>query len=816
MGESTQHKLSRIRPPRVQITYDVELGGAIQKKEIPFVVGIMSELSGKNQNLLEPLKQRKFIEIDRDNFENVLIAQQPALDLSVLNWISTGELRLLKLFYETFESGTGMKERNAKSFIFNNADKILEKVSALLKDYTDDKSPQIDELLNEIRYKADVSGELDEAGGNFLRMFNKILKCFKFYIARPKVVLSDKFKAVLGKLILIPSLIYSGDYISSDIKTDLDALEVSIKRDAKKLNGYFRFTTITCFSPNRILHQVPELEKLFVSKQYISEILNKLNGNEGLLNVVTEQLNLLEADRAGGEYKDEKITEVINNILGAFGEKKELASSPSAQAAEGAEKAADNSAAVESPATLHLHNILNELFDNYKNYMVMSEYSKNKIEPNHVIRILIEYIGEVNELLNNQVNEFIHDPAMQKLEASWLALYYLVKKTETGPRLKLRLLNISKDELQKDLEKAVEFDQSQLFKKIYEEEYGTFGGNPYGVLLGDYEFGKSSKEISLLTLISNVASAAHSPFIASASPDLFDMASFKDLPEHRDLSGIFESLEMIKWNSFRESEDSRYVVLTLPRMLMRLPYGPDTLPVEGFDFKEDVDGKDHNRYLWANSSYALVQRITDAFAKYSWCAAIRGVEGGGLVEDLPAHVFNTDDGDKALKCPTEIAITDRREKELSDLGFISLVHCKGKDYAAFFGGQTAQKPKKYDTTKANANARLSTVLPYILAASRFAHYLKVIVRDKVGSFMSADNVQVYLNRWIGDYVLGKDDAGQEIKAQYPLREARVDVKDTPGKPGCYTAVVFLRPHFQLEELTTSIRLVAELPPPAAA
>jgi type VI secretion system protein ImpC len=392
----------------------------------------------------------------------------------------------------------------------------------------------------------------------------------------------------------------------------------------------------------------------------------------------------------------------------------------------------------------------------------------------------------------------------------------LVKGTETGERLKLRLLNISKDELQKDLEKAVEFDQSQLFKKVYEEEYGTFGGNPYGTLLGDYEFGKSSKEISLLTLIASVASAAHSPFIAAASPDLFDMKSFTDLPEHRDLSGIFESMEMIKWNSFRQSEDSRYIVLTLPRMLMRLPYGPETLPVEGFDFTEDVDGSDPGKYLWANSAYALCLRITTAFAKYSWCAAIRGVEGGGLVEDLPAHIFNTDSGDKALKCPTEIAITDRREKELSDLGFISLVHCKGKDYAAFFGGHTAQKPMKYDTSKANANARLSTVLPYILAASRFAHYLKVIVRDKVGSFMSADNVQVYLNRWIGDYVLGKDDAGQEIKAQYPLREARVDVKDTPGKPGCYTAVVFLRPHFQLEELTTSIRIVAELPPPAAA
>jgi len=486
------------------------------------------------------------------------------------------------------------------------------------------------------------------------------------------------------------------------------------------------------------------------------------------------------------------------------------------KAAEG-EKAADGAKPVQTGAVAnpYMANILKEMFESYTKFMIIAEFTKGVIEPNHIIRLLIEYIGELNELLNNQVNEFLHDSKIQKLEASWRALNYLVKGTETGVRLKLRLLNISRDELQKDLEKAVEFDQSQLFKKVYEEEYGTFGGNPYGAIIGDYEFGKSSKEISLLTLIASVASAAHCPFIAAASPDLFDMKSFTDLPEHRDLSGIFESMEMIKWNSFRQSEDSRYIVLTLPHMLMRLPYGPNTLPVEGFDFTEDVDGRDPSKYLWANSAYALGLRITTAFAKYSWCAAIRGVEGGGLVEDLPAHVFNTDSGDKALKCPTEIAITDRREKELSDLGFISLVHCKGKDYAAFFGGQTAQKPMKYDTAKANANARLSTVLPYILAASRFAHYLKVIVRDKVGSFMSADNVQVYLNRWIGDYVLGKDDAGQEIKAQYPLREARVDVKDTPGKPGCYTAVVFLRPHFQLEELTTSIRLVAELPPPAA-
>jgi type VI secretion system protein ImpC len=424
-------------------------------------------------------------------------------------------------------------------------------------------------------------------------------------------------------------------------------------------------------------------------------------------------------------------------------------------------------------------------------------------------------IAQIDQLLSDQLNEVMHDTALQQLEASWRGLHYLVTNTETGVMLKLRLLNITKKELLNDLEKAVEFDQSQLFKKLYEEEYGTFGGHPYTLLMGDYEFGRHPQDIALLEKISNVAAAAHAPFIAAASPKLFDMASYTELGVPRDLAKIFESLELIKWRSFRDSEDSRYVALVLPHILMRLPYGADTVPVEGLNFEEDVDGKDHRKYLWGNPAYAMAQRITNAFAKYKWCAAIRGVEGGGLVEGLPTHTFNTDEGDIALKCPTEIAITDRREKELNDLGFITLVHCKGTDYAAFFGSQTAQKPKVYDTPQANANARISTVLPYILAASRFAHYIKAIMRDKIGSFMTADNVSAFLNRWVGNYVLGKDDAGQEIKAQYPLREARVDVTEIPGKPGCYKAVVFLRPHFQLEELTTSIRLVAELPPPAA-
>jgi len=434
---------------------------------------------------------------------------------------------------------------------------------------------------------------------------------------------------------------------------------------------------------------------------------------------------------------------------------------------------------------------------------------------NDVVDLINDKIAEIDDLLSAQVNEILHDAEFQKLESSWRGLSYLVFNTETSTRLKLRLLNITKGELLKDLEKAVEFDQSALFKKVYEEEYGTFGGFPYSCLIGDFDFGRHPQDIALLEKVSNVAAAAHAPFIAAASARMFDLDAFTDLGVPRDLSKIFESLELVKWRSFRASEDSRYVSLCLPRVLLRLPYGPDTVPVEGLSFVEDTDGSDHEKYLWGNPAYILAQRITSAFAQYGWTAAIRGVEGGGKVEGLPAHTFRTDEGDIALKCPTEVAITDRREKELNDLGFITLVHCKNTDYAAFFGGQTTNKPKVYNLATANANARISSMLPYILSASRFAHYIKAIMRDKVGSFMTRENVQVYLNTWIMGYVLGKDDAGQPLKAQYPLRDARIDVTDIPGKPGSYNAVVFLRPHFQLEELTASIRLVAELPPPAA-
>jgi type VI secretion system protein ImpC len=423
-------------------------------------------------------------------------------------------------------------------------------------------------------------------------------------------------------------------------------------------------------------------------------------------------------------------------------------------------------------------------------------------------------ISQIDKLLSDQLNEIMHHPDFQKLEASWRGMHYLVHQSETGEHLKIRVLNASKKDLLKDLEKAAEFDQSQLFKKIYESEFGTFGGSAYGALIGDYEISNHPQDLSFLEKMSQVAAAAHAPFISAASPQLFGFDGFTQLSEPRDLAKIFQRTEFAKWRSFRESEDARYVALAMPHILMRLPYGQANVPVEAFDFEERVDGTDHSKYLWGNAAYALGTRLTDAFAKYHWCAAIRGVEGGGLVQGLPVHTFKTDEGDVALKCPTEIAITDRREKELADLGLVPLVHCKNTDYAAFFSTQTANKPKLYDTDAANANARLSSQLQYILAVSRFAHYLKSIMRDKIGSFMTRKNAEDFLNRWISNYTLGDDDAGQEMKAKYPLREARVDVSEIPGKPGAYRAVVFLKPHYQLDELTVSLRLVANLPPPA--
>jgi type VI secretion system protein ImpC len=645
--ESSQKKLSRIRSPRVHITYDVEIGDAIIQRELPLIVGVLSDLSGNPKEALPPFKERSFIEIDRDNFDEVLEGYAPRLTMKVDNALT--------------------------------------------------------------------------------------------------------------------------------------------EKDDDKLNVELFFTTIDDFSPLRIVEKIPASNALFISRNLLRDFLAKLDGNDALDGLLSELLSSDDLKKEVADlYKDVEDTSAIT---------------PS------------------DFVTLLLKEGRMALDESQEPYALslIGQFAKDmlgedaKASDADAADLMNDRISEIDNLLTRQVNLILHEPSFQKLEASWRGLNFLVMNTETSTRLKLRVLNVTQKELLKDLQKASEFDQSALFKKVYEEEFGTYGGDPYSFLLGDYEFGRHPEDIELLEKISGVAAAAHAPFISSAYAKLFDLQDYFSLSQPRDLSKIFESAELIKWRSFRDSEDSRYVSLTLPKVLLRLPFGPETVVVDGFDFREEVDGTDASRYLWGNPAFILGQRITNAFAKFGWLAAIRGVEGGGLVEGLPSHTFKTAAGDIKLTCPTQVAITDRREKELNDLGFMAILHCKGSDKAAFFGGQTTNQPKKYNTDAANANARTSAMLPYVLNASRFAHYIKVIMRDKVGSFLTKDNVASYLNTWISSYVLIDDAAANEIKARYPLREARIDVTDGPGKPGSYKAVVFLKPHFQLEELTTSIRLVADIP-----
>jgi type VI secretion system protein ImpC len=422
-------------------------------------------------------------------------------------------------------------------------------------------------------------------------------------------------------------------------------------------------------------------------------------------------------------------------------------------------------------------------------------------------------IKELDELISVQLNEVMHAPEFQKLEGSWRGLQYLTTNTETSTMLKIKVFNISKKDILKDFTKQNDWEQAAIFRKIYEEEYGTLGGQPYGCLIGDYEITRHPEDIQLLTNMANVGAAAHAPFLAAASPSLFNWESFTELGGPRDVAKIFDNDAYVAWKDFRKSDDSKYVGLCMPHILMRLPYGKETSPVEEFDYEEKVDGRDHKKYLWGNAAFALGARITNAFAMHEWCAAIRGVEGGGLVEGLPAHTFQTDDGDQTVKCPTEIAITDRREAELSKLGFIPLCYYKGTTNAVFMATQSANQATQYLNADANANARLSSQLQYIFAVSRFAHFLKGMMRDKIGSFMSREQCQKFLNEWIKNYVLLDDFASQDAKSKFPLRDAQIEVSEDPAKPGVYTAVAFLRPHFQLDELTVSLRLVARLPQP---
>lgn len=587
MRESTQRKLDRVRPPRVHLIYDVESGGAVSRREIPFVVGILAGLSGYREDAAPPLRERKFVDVDFERLPHVLAMIRPRLRFSV-----------------------------------------------------DD---------------------------------------------------------VLGK---------NGSQLTIDLTV----------------------CSLEDFEPERIVARVPSLGRLLEARAALWK-LREMNGDP------------------------DRLASGIDRVI----EPLKLPRLPSSSSGTSADAV----------------------------------------------------ILELDRLLSNQLDIILHHPDFRRLEATWRGVQYLVAQTETSPSLQIRLLDVSKEELARDLSKASEFDQSGLFRKIYEEEYGTLGGAPFGALVGDYEFSCEPADVALLRGVAGVAMAAHAPFIASASPGMFGVSHFGELAATRDLGRLFETPDYAAWRAFRDLDEAGYVGLTMPRILMRRPYAGDTSRREAFSFSEHTS--DDGAYPWGNSAYAFGVCLTNAFAKYGWCATIRGHEGGGLVEGLPVHVVKTEDGELALKCPTEVAIADRREKEVADLGFIPLVHLRGSDNAAFFSAPSCQRPRTYDTDLANANARLSTQLPYILTTSRFAHYIKALVRDKIGSFIDRGQCELFLNAWISNYVLLEDAASSRDKARRPLREARVDVTETPGRPGSYSAVVFLRPRFQLDELSVSIRMVVALP-----
>lgn len=646
--ESEQPKLTRVRPPRVQITYDLEMGGGIENKELPFVVGVLADLSGYRDVPVPPLKdrRRRFVEIDRDSFNDVMKGMRPKLRFAANNTSS-------------IDDSTILVELNFESM--------------------DDLHPEA--------------------------------------VARQVPLLREGLLEVRERLVGLRSILN--------------------QKGAALLEA--------------ILHDQPTMESL------------RGELARGALSTCEVVRKVVEDGRMGlSQYERER--DLAKQWVAGF---------------------------IQQVITEGLP------IQNDKNIMVIVEW----------------YLAQIDERLSRQLNEIMHHSAFQALEAAWRGLHYLVAQTETSATLKIRVLNVRKDDLWKDLTYAAEFDRSGLYSYVYTDEYETFGGSPYGLLVGSYEFTRSANDIELLKLLSDIAAAAHAPFLSAAAPELFNLDSFTELSSPRDLSKKFDSLDYRHWKQFRDSDDSRYVGLVLPRILLRLPYGPNTVPVEGFNFIEDVDGCNHSKYLWGNAAYAMALRVTDAFAKYRWPAAIQGVEGGGRVDDLPLHKFQSDDGEVVLKCPTEIVITDRRERELSKLGFLPLVHCKGTNYAAFFGTQTCQKPKKYDKEEANANVQLSVQLQYVLAVSRFAHYLKVIMRDKIGSFLSRKECEELLNRWISNYVIGAESTEVNVNTYYPLREARIEVAEVPGRPGRYYAVAFLRPQFQLDELTVALRVVAGLPAP---
>lgn len=796
MSESIQKKLLRVRPPRVRITYDVHTNGAIEKRELPFVVGMFADLSGDRDALATTpvppeYKERKIVEIDRDNFNDVLKQSVPRVNLAAVNDVLA------------VPAAGAPAPRLSGALVFTSMDdfepiRIVHNVPML------DAIYQRRKVLRDAQARAEVNDtsakKLDEA----IVEMEKALTADTI-IASPCVVSSKSALAALNAAIKAiddakpdPATPEQVQAAADRVKVAAAALKASsgllndaVKRqgelpagDRQKMSdaGLTALKAVATPMGTAATDTAAASSALAPSAKVADADKTKLQASATAL---TAPIDALAALAVAPAYSDDLETTVKSRLGEAFPDNAPFAD--------------------DVAAALKVHV-----------FPVVTSVDGGGIARGSALSIDFA-VAAIDASLSKQLSVIMHSDSFKAMESTWRGLFHLVSRTETSTRLKLRIFNATLKELQDDMTKAVEFDQSKLFKMIYEAEYGTFGGSPYSMLLGGYDIGPSASDMTFINAMSSVAAAAHAPFLAAASAKMFGLQDFGDLAKPRDLAKIFEGADLQAWSEFRGTEDSRYVSLVLPRVMLRLPYGQNTLPAEGFIFEEAVlsaDGvPDNDHFLWGNAAYFLAERITNAFSLYSWAAAIRGVEGGGLVEGLPIYTFSSgeDEGIKEIFCPTQVAITDRREKEINDLGFIALCHSKGSGKAAFFGGQTTNKPKKYINADANANAALSSRLPYIMAASRFAHYIKVIVRDKVGGFLTRGNVEAFLNSWISQYVLLDDNASQDVKSAFPLREANIVVVDVPGEPGSYKATVFLKPHFQLEELTTSIRLVADLP-----
>jgi type VI secretion system protein ImpC len=782
--ESIQQKLLRVRPPRVRITYDVETGGSSEKVELAFIVGMFANLSGDlDASALPALKDRRMRDIDTESFDKILADSSPMIKLNGIADTVAGEGKTL----------TGELHFNALEDFEPLA--IVNAVPSLRQRY--DARADLRSLQSMAECNDALGALLDRAtldGGAIGALKGAFADASSDAWAAVKIDAQDNPPAnAVGADVPVALVSLLAAQMAGNAQAAASARQTADAAAAAASSAATAIKTAT--------------DALGVAQKAAADAASALG----------------KAQDAAGKTKGDQATADANAAI-VKAQKEKNDSDAAVLAAQAQVAAADELAqrlsvlaSGRQQAFLSIDPLskARRLAGRFTNEVLIPLGNKDLAQVALGANGLMdERAGGIDVQIGRQLDAILHTRSFKELEATWRGLYYVVSRTESGRLLKLRVLNASMDDLRKELEKAADFDQSCIFKMIYEAEFGTYGGSPYSLLLGGYEFDHTPASMSLLSNLTKIAASAHAPFLAAASPGLFGLDSFDKLAKPRDLSQLFESPELAQWMEFRGSEDSRYVALALPHMLLRLPYGKDARPAEGLRYEETVtgpDGPDHNAFLWGNAAYALAERVTHSFALYHWTAAIRGVEGGGLVNGLPVFTYRDDADLVNMICPTEVSITDRREKELNDLGFIALCNCKGTGQAAFFGGQTANLPRQYISDEANANAKLSAMLPYILAASRFAHYIKVIMRKKIGAFLTRGNIEAHLNSWIAQYVLLDDNASQEVKASYPLRAAQITVTDVPGSPGSYKATVFIKPHFQLEELTTSIRLVADLP-----